>query len=179
LTADRFEVRTERLRLIAATADELRAMNDRDRVRFETLLGARAPVEFVPPPETADVLDWFRTAIEEDPGIRPWFFRWVVDHEAGVLVGSVGFAGYPNDECAVLLGYSVYPEFEGRGYASEAARRMTEWALVQPGVNAVKATIFPDHPASQRVAANAGLAFVRELETDDGTVGLWERRAPG
>ncbi len=166
-------VETLRLCLPAASAEELAALIEGDRAKFEALVGASAPDPMVAPPETGDVLDWFRTAIEEDEAIRPWFFRWIIDRAEKLLVGSVGFAGYPNDEGAVLLGYSVYPHYERRGYASEAATGMTRWALSQERATKVQATIFPGHVASERVAANARLRKVREIETDDGPVGLW------
>jgi [ribosomal protein S5]-alanine N-acetyltransferase len=166
-------VETARLLLPSATAEELFAFAGGDRDEFERLLGASAPDPLVAPPETGDVLDYFRTAIEEDPNIRPWFFRWIIERTENRLIGSVGLAGYPNDEGAVLLGYSIYPEYEGRGYASEAATGMVGWALGQERVNCVQATIFPSHTASQRVAAIAGMRYLREVETDDGLLGLW------
>jgi ribosomal-protein-alanine N-acetyltransferase len=166
-------VETGRLELRAASVDDLAAFIAGDRERFEQLIDAAVPETMVAPPETADVLDWFRIAISEDEAIRPWFFRWIIERMRRRLVGSVGFAGHPKDDGVVLLGYSVYPEFEGRGYASEAATAMVEWALAQDRVTAVQATIFPEHVASQRVATKAGLRFVQLVETDDGMIGLW------
>lgn len=44
----------------------------------------------------------------------------------GVLVGRCGYGVYgPNDEPE--LGYSLYPEFWGKGYALEAAIGMRDW----------------------------------------------------
>ena len=60
----------------------------------------------------------------------------------------------------VEVGYAIYPEHEGHGYATEATSALVEWALAQPGVQRVVATIPPEHGASRRVAEKAGLVPV-------------------
>ena len=74
------------------------------------------------------------------------------------------------------MGYSIYPAFQGQGLASEAAEALTVWALAQPGVRRVRATIPPDNLASQRVAAHAGLHRTgrTEIDEDVGLVEVWE-----
>jgi len=46
--------------------------------------------------------------------------------------------------------------WQGRGYAAEAARALVGW-LEAAGVGEIVAHIHPDHVASARVAAGAGL----------------------
>lgn len=164
-----------RLELRPASVDELDALVSGHRAALEMALGATVPDPLEAPPETADVIGWFRDAIARDPGIRPWFFRWLIDRSERRLVGSIGFGGYPDQEGALLMGYSVYPGDEGQGYASEAAGAIVRWALAQPGVRRVRATIRPGHEASRRVAAKAGLRHIGELESDEeGVSELWE-----
>lgn len=164
-----------RLLLLAAGADDLGACADGDRAAFAAVTGAEPPDPFSPPPETGDVLGYFRDAVEADPDLRPWFFQWVVDRASRRLLGSAGFAGRPNEAGHVYVGYSTYPPEAGKGYASEAAAALVAWALRQPGVTAVRATIKPDNAASRRVAAKAGLRQIGEMATDaDGLVEVWE-----
>jgi ribosomal-protein-alanine N-acetyltransferase len=166
---------TKRLELRPASVEELDALIVGDPSAFESVLGATVPEPLEAPPETADVIEWFRDAIADDPGIRPWFFRWVIDRQEGKLVGSIGFAGRPDPVGTVLLGYSVYPDDQRKGYASEAAAGIVQWALAQPEAHRVQATIRPGHKASRRVAAKAGLQHVGELETEEeGIAELWE-----
>jgi RimJ/RimL family protein N-acetyltransferase len=47
-------------------------------------------------------------------------------------------------------------DFQGHGYASEAARALVGW-LREQGMRNIEAHIHPDHHASAHVAANAGL----------------------
>lgn len=72
------------------------------------------------------------------------------------VVGDAGFRGPPADG-EVELGYSTLPDYRGRGYATEAARALVEWALAQPGVERIVAAPEPDNEASRRVLENAGL----------------------
>jgi ribosomal-protein-alanine N-acetyltransferase len=165
---------TARLSLLAASVEELQTFINGDAAAFTALTGVTAPDPFVAPPETDDVMAWFRDAIAADQSIRPWFFRWVIDRQRNVLVGSTGFGGSPDKDGYVITGYSTYPAEEGRGYAGEAAAALAAWALRQPGVRKVRATIFPSNLASKRVATKAGLRYVKLMNTDDGEIELWE-----
>jgi len=172
-------VRTSRISVPVAIPEEIDAVISGDRDRFRELTGVEPPDPLIAPPETGDVLEFFRDAMVADPEIRTWFFRWIVDHQSANLIGSAGFGDRPDADGVVLIGYSVYPEFERRGYATEAARALTEWAFRDARVQAVRATILPQNIASCRVAIKAGMTFKRIVETDeDGMVELWEIARP-
>ncbi|MCA9880957.1 MAG: GNAT family N-acetyltransferase, partial [Thermomicrobiales bacterium] len=85
--------------------------------------------------------------------------------------------GPPGETGTVTLGYSIFPAFQRQGYATEAAHILTEWALAQPEVLRVRATISPRNTASQRVAAAAGLqpTGATEDDPDEGPVMVWQR----
>ena len=63
----------------------------------------------------------------------------------------------------VEIGYGFYPEFWGRGLATEVAGACVEIGLVQLGLPSVVAVTLPTHHASQRVMLKAGLAYEREF----------------
>jgi RimJ/RimL family protein N-acetyltransferase len=77
------------------------------------------------------------------------------------LVGDAGFLAPPAGG-EVELGYAVRPEHRGRGYATEAARALVEWALAQPGVDRVVAEFEHDNVASKRVLERVGMRPVDE-----------------
>ena len=58
------------------------------------------------------------------------------------------------------LGYIVVPAARGRGVATEALRRLTAWALDEPGMFRLELMISVDNPGSKRVAERCG--YVRE-----------------
>ena len=168
-------LRTARLALVPATVDQLDALLAGHGPRLAAMLGVRVPEPLIAPPLTDDAIPFFRDEAMSNPHVAVWPFRWIVDRIEGALVGSAGCTGPPDEGGAVLLGYSVYPGFEGRGYASESARALIGDALARAEVRIVRATIPPWHVASQRVAAKAGMAHVGETESDeDGTLQVWE-----
>jgi RimJ/RimL family protein N-acetyltransferase len=59
-----------------------------------------------------------------------------------------------------MVGYSLMPEWRGRGYATRSVRLVVEWAQRHAGIIRVVAGTAPDNVASQRVLERAG--FVRE-----------------
>ncbi len=77
--------------------------------------------------------------------------------EDGVLIGAIAIR--PSGHQAEL-GYNLGRAFWGHGYATEAVRGLTDWALAQPSIYRVYALHDVDNPASGRVLEKAG--FVRE-----------------
>jgi RimJ/RimL family protein N-acetyltransferase len=103
-----------------------------------------------------DALPYLRDellAAEGEPGWGPWLASARATSEA---IGCVGL-GRPDERGRVVLGYAIYPRFEGRGCATEATRALITWSLEQVGVAAVRATIPPWHMPSLRVAQKAGM----------------------
>jgi RimJ/RimL family protein N-acetyltransferase len=94
-----------------------------------------------------------------DPGES--FCNWVIEVsepgcDAGRLAGTVQAtigAGRREAEIAWVVG----TQWQGRGYASEAARALVTW-LERQSVTTVIAHIHPEHRASAAVAAAAGLS---------------------
>jgi RimJ/RimL family protein N-acetyltransferase len=65
----------------------------------------------------------------------------------------------------VELGYVIAQPHRGRGYATEAATRIVEWALDNPGVVRVRAYCHVDNAASARVLDKAGMVREGRLKT--------------
>ena len=81
---------------------------------------------------------------------------WAVEEAAtGRLAGRIGFfnpEGWPGFE----LGWTLAPEFWGRGYATEGARRALEYGFTELGREHVISLIRPANLASVRVAERLG-----------------------
>ena len=88
-----------------------------------------------------------------------WFgahgHRLVIERASGLVVGSIGLF-WPPSEGAVELGYGITPSRQRRGYASEAARALTAFALAAPDVHTVYADVELSNPPSIRVLEKAG-----------------------
>jgi RimJ/RimL family protein N-acetyltransferase len=152
---------TVRLKLVPSTVDLARAEID-NRSRFARMLDASVPDNW--PPETlVDALPLFLSWMEATPDRVGWFGWYALASSQSaatpVLVGGGGFKGPPQDGTAEL-GYSVLPQFQGRGYATEIAGGLVRWALGQPGVARVVAETEWANPASVRVLSKTGFVSV-------------------
>lgn len=87
--------------------------------------------------------------------IRGYGLFAVEDRADGTLLGRVGFIrpeGWPGFEIGWLIGV----EYQGRGYATEAATAALDWCFEQLEENHVISLIHPDNAASIRVAEKLG-----------------------
>jgi len=79
-----------------------------------------------------------------------WYTVWLIENSDGDTVGDLCFKGISEDG-AVEIGYGIYDEFQGVGYATEAVGALTKWAIGQKGVTRVEAEAEPTNLKSQRV----------------------------
>ncbi|HWA17278.1 MAG TPA: GNAT family N-acetyltransferase, partial [Gemmatimonadales bacterium] len=118
-----------------------------------------------------------RDQLRANPSSLGWWTWLAVERDTRRVTGALGFGGPPDAEGAVMIGYATYPAVDHRGYASEAAKALIDWALTQPGVTRVCASIPPDNAPARRVAEKVGMRVagtVWEEEIDD--VLLYEKR---
>ena len=112
---------------------------------------------------------------EAHPDERLWYTAWKIClKESGEEIGSAGFKGAQTNG-AVELGYGINSEFEGKGYAAEAARALIDWASSQETVFFVEAETAPDNAASLRVLEK--LKFQPDGEGAEGPRFLLEKPA--
>lgn len=80
----------------------------------------------------------------------------VIEH-AGQFVGNVGLNPL-SDVCRFTaeVGYWLGEDFWGRGFATEALTRFTEYAFATFPFERLEAWVFSSNPASARVLAKAG-----------------------
>jgi len=146
-----------RMRLVPATVALARA-ELANRAAFSRLLSASVPDQW-PPEMLADALPTFLEWIEAAPDLAGWYVWYAMirrpDSAADILGASAGFKGPPEDG-TVEIGYSVLPQFQGRGYATEMVRSLTEWAFRQPGVDTIIAQTAATNMASLRVLEKTG-----------------------
>lgn len=83
--------------------------------------------------------------------------------ETGECLGQVGINHgplFPEHE----IGWLVYPEAQGKGYAFEAATALRDWAFYTRGLATLVSHIDPDNHRSRRLAERLGA--VLELDAD-------------
>jgi ribosomal-protein-alanine N-acetyltransferase len=160
-------VGTERLELAPLTLDEVDALLAGDGDRLRTLTGVMFPRPVAPPPYMTDPLPTVRERLRARPDEAPWWNWLIFERETKRAVGSVAFGGPPDQVGGVLIGYAMYGQFEGHGYATEAVKAMVDWAFRQPGVRQVRTLAPVWNTPALRVAENVGMRPVAADEDDD------------
>ena len=109
-------------------------------------------------------------AAAEEAGESPYRTVWMlVQREEGVIIGSAGFKGGPDEKGEVEIRYAMGKDYRRRGYMTEAVKAICCWALEQPEVAHITAeTDLVSYP-SQRILERLGFQKYREEET------LWWR----
>jgi len=94
---------------------------------------------------------------------RAGFSSWaVVERETGQIVGDAGFGVFePTGE--IELGYTLSRRFQGRGYATEAARACLAAGLRHFDVPRIIAAVDAENMASLRVAERIGMQRSEEI----------------
>lgn len=130
---------SERLTLVPVTT-ALTNAHLAGREALAELLGAEVPASWPPPLYDDDAVRHFLRQLEEGPGSE-WCSYYVLLRPDGqgrsVVVGICGFKGAPDDKGEVEIGYSVVPEFQRRGIASEACEALLDLAFAGPEVRRV------------------------------------------
>jgi RimJ/RimL family protein N-acetyltransferase len=167
---------TEHLLLLPYSPADLLALID-GVAQFEQRFGLRVAPSlrgFIISDEVSPAwLEQLRGATAADPWVHGFA---VVLRETNTVIGSAAFVGAPADDASVEIAYGIVPEYEGRGYATEAATALVAFALESGRVSLVRAHTRPTSNASQRVLAKCGFEHVGAVEhAEDGLVWRYER----
>jgi [ribosomal protein S5]-alanine N-acetyltransferase len=160
-------IRTARLELFPLTADAIDALLQGESGRLGSLTGATFPTPVAPPPYMAESLPVVRDRLRSGEQDTEWWNWLIVRQDNREAVGSVAFGGRPDAGGAVLIGYAMYPGWEGKGYATEAVRAMVDWAFAQPGVKFVRALAPVWNTPAVHVAEKVGMRPVASDEDDE------------
>jgi len=128
------------MRLIPGTAELLRAELE-GRGRLEEVLGVTVPDAWPPELYDHEAVSWTLGQLEADPDHERWGFYYFVLRNSGsgpLVVGAGGYKGPPS-RGAVEIGYSVLPEFQRRGLATEAALGLVSHGFAEQSVGLVVA----------------------------------------
>jgi RimJ/RimL family protein N-acetyltransferase len=153
-------IQTKSLKLVPLTLEEVRAM-----------------VEAMDPSEKAQLsADWL-ARLHASTSADPWTHGFSLVHrDSDIVVGKSGFKGPPAADGVVEIAYSVVPDYQGKGYATEAAQALVAFAFSSGRVRVVRAHTLPESNASTRVLSKCGFRHIGEvIDPEDGLVWRWEK----
>ena len=85
-------------------------------------------------------------------------YSWVMDVD-GLVVGTIGAYDYAEDQ--IEVGFSVARAWRGRGFATEALRKVLKYLTENEGISCVTAWCAEENAASRSVMEKAGMHRVR------------------
>ena len=124
---------------------------------------------------TRDAAGMLTKAYEAGVHRPEWGVFVLVRREDEHAVGGMGFHGAPDEEGRAEIGYDLAESARGNGYAAEALRALSAWALAREDVTSLFATVDVSNVPSQGVLSRAGFTRV-PTEQGDGTQYAYELR---
>ena len=171
------ELETTRLFLIPHAPEHLRALIESSE-SYEQRSGMK-PANGLRDFIVSDAVspEWLAT-LESAAGADPWRFGFAVVHrESGLVIGNAGLTGPPDADNAVEIAYGIVPEYEGRGYATEAAAALLAWVVRNGRVTTARAHTLPERNASTRVLEKCGFRHLGAVNhPTDGLIWRWEKQ---
>lgn len=90
----------------------------------------------------------------------------VCTKENGLLIGGCGIRRESQNSCVANLGWAINPEFQGKGYATEAARCLIQFGFDLLQLRVIYATCDTRNIASVKVMEKVGMSCVGHLIGD-------------
>ena len=121
----------------------------------------------------------FMARVENGQQSDPWLFGFAIIHKTdNMLIGTCGFPGPPDSNGVAEIAYGIAPAYQGRGYATEAAKRLIEFATKDPRVQTIRAHTLPETNASTRVLGKCGLKKVGDAVDPENGHAVWRWEKP-
>jgi RimJ/RimL family protein N-acetyltransferase len=116
----------------------------------------------------------FRARLDTATAPDPWQFGFGIIHQIdSILIGMCGFPGQPDENGVAEIAYGIAPAYQGKGYATEAARALIEFASTDPRVRTIRAHTLPEKSASTRVLEKCGFGRVGDAIDPENNLPIW------
>lgn len=112
------------------------------------------------------MIDYSISAYDTDEAV----FVLAIADQAGNYLGSLGAAPTESPQ-EVEFFYTLLPQYHGKGYATEATRKLMRYLFETTSAEALVAYVFHDNAASIRVLERLGLANMGDVMRE-GNAGL-------
>jgi len=146
-------VKTENLNLIPCELMHIETFL-RNKKELETVLQVSVPDSW---PIFPELFQYWYEPLKLDSSLIGWTMWLVLHPKDRTLIGEGGFEGKPDTAGNVKIGYAIIPEYRRRGFASEVAQNLIDWAFLHPEVTAVLAEALPDDYGSINVLKKVGM----------------------
>lgn len=150
----------------------LRRINENDAEEVLALRGNPEIMKYIPRPLAKTKEDalahiaMIEEKIESNIGIN-----WGITIKGSdKIIGIIGHYRIQPENHRAEIGYMSLPEYNGKGYITEAIKAVVEYGFEQMNLHSIEAVIDPDNTASEKVLQKNG--FVKEAHILENE--LWE-----
>jgi [ribosomal protein S5]-alanine N-acetyltransferase len=173
-----FFLETERLVLMTTPVHIIETRLKQEDFITELMISSTLRSVHFPPEYPGDALVLFPMMLEQyqtAPEGLPWGGT-LIEKTTWTAVGQMGFKGLPDEHGNIELGYGINPAVQGRGFATEMAGQLSQWAARQPGIKRIKAECLDTNVASIRVLEKSKFRRTGQRfdEDEGGTLILWD-----
>jgi len=142
----------------------LRPMRDDDLEPLLRVFGDPEAMAFYPAPFSADDMRGWIERTQDRYG-RDGLALLTVERIDGEVIGDAGPSVQDVEGHAEIeLGWHIRRDLWGRGYATEAARRLRDWLFGDVGLERLISLVEPGNVASWRVAEKVGMRHERDVD---------------
>ncbi len=121
----------------------------------------------------------FKTSVENARETDPWRFGFGVIHKVdNVLIGLCGFPGPPDLDGVAEIAYGIAPAYQGKGYATEVANALIDFASQDKLVRLLRAHTLAEPNASTRVLEKCGFEKISETIDPENNLPIWKWERP-
>jgi [ribosomal protein S5]-alanine N-acetyltransferase len=159
------ELRTKRLRIIPLNIEQM-ALLCEGQDELEAALGL-TPGGAEQDNHLKEAFSEMYQLCKEHPKEYLWYTNWqIILMDENKSIGSIGFKNAANEKHEVEIGYGIDKAYQNQGYATEAIKKLCEWAFSQNAYY-IQAQTEPDNAPSKRVLDKNGFK-----KTGNGSEGL-------
>ncbi len=177
-------MQTARLTYLPFSAAGFRALMASE-AEFESCLGVASAEGLRAFVVSGEVSPEFLAKLGTSSEADPWNYGFVLVPDVSLsagrreAIGLASFKGPPDGEGLVEIAYGVVPGYQNRGFATEAAAALVEFALADPRVRQIRAHTMPAHNASTKVLERNGFKLQGPvIDPEDGEVWRWDMPMP-
>jgi RimJ/RimL family protein N-acetyltransferase len=103
-----------------------------------------------------------------------WLGAVAVERESGIVVGEVGLFWISERDRTAEIGFIFDPRHQGKGFATEAARALVDWAFGTVGLHRVIGRTEARNTASNRVLEKLGMRLEAHFVENEWVKNEWQ-----
>jgi RimJ/RimL family protein N-acetyltransferase len=103
-----------------------------------------------------------------------WLSAAVVERESAIVVGDLSLRWVSERDRTAEIGFIFDPRHQGKGFATEAARALIDWAFGAGGLHRVVGRTEARNTASSRVLEKLGMRLEAHLVENEWVKGEWQ-----